>query len=89
MTDIEVFKKFMGWMQMEICKEKVMENGNTVLYFEDSNKQDTELFTKWGYDSFLAGIIFDTEGKMVKGYIDSHVAHSSDNAKLINEIVGY
>jgi hypothetical protein len=85
MTDIEVFKKFMGWMQMEVSKEKQLEDGNTVMEFSDSYKT-TELFTKIGYDGFYAGIIFDKEGNMVKGYIDSHVAHTSKNYDLINKM---
>lgn len=38
MTDIEVFKKFMGWMQMEVSKEKQLEDGNTVMVFSDPSK---------------------------------------------------
>ena len=85
MTDIEVFKKFMEWMQMDVSKEKQLEDGNTVLQFEDKDKK-SEQFTKHGYDQFYAGIIFDKDGNMVKGYIDSHVAYSSANCKLMDKI---
>ena len=85
MTDIEVFKKFMGWMQMEVSKEKQLENGNTVMVFSDPNK-NTELFTKSGYDEFYAGIVFDKDGNMVKGYIDSHVAYTSANCDLMDKM---
>lgn len=85
MTDIEVFKKFMDWMQMEVFKEKQLENGNTVMVFSDSQK-NTELFTTVGYDEFYAGIVFDKDGNMVKGYIDSHVAWTSANCDLISKM---
>ena len=86
MKDIEVFKKFMEWMQMEVSKEKVLEDGNTVMEFRDS-KKNTDQFTKWGYDEFYSGIIFDKEGNMVKGYLDSHVAYGSINYDLINALL--
>ena len=38
MKDIEVFKKFMGWMQMEISKEKQLEDGTIILQFSDKQK---------------------------------------------------
>jgi hypothetical protein len=85
MTDIEVFKKFMGWMQMEVSKEKQLEDGNTVMIFSDPNKT-TEIFTKSGSDEFYAGIIFDKNGNMVKGYIDSHVAYASANCLLMDKM---
>ncbi len=85
MTDIEVFKKFMSWMQMDVSKEKVLENGETVLQFSDNGK-DSELFTKRGYDEFYAGIVYDKDGNMVKGYIDSHVAYVSENCKLMDKM---
>ena len=88
MTDIEVFKKFMSWMQMDVSKEKVLENGNTVLQFSDSYKQ-SELFTKKGHDEFCAGIIFDKDGNMVKGYIDSNTAFPSKNCDLIDNATLY
>lgn len=85
MTDIEVFKKFMKWMQMEVSKEKQLEDGNTVMVFSDTHK-NTELFTKIGYGEFYAGIVFDKDGNMVKGYIDSHVAYVSENCKLMDKM---
>jgi len=85
MTDIEVFKKFMGWMQMEVSKEKQLENGDTVMIFSDTNK-NTELFTKIGYEEFYSGIVFTKDGNMVKGYIDSHVAYTSANCYLMDRM---
>lgn len=85
MTDIEVFKKFMSWMQMEVSKEKQLEDGNTVLQFSDT-QHNTKKFTKTGYDEFYAGIIFDKNGNMVKGYIDSHVTYTSENCKLMDKM---
>lgn len=85
MTDIEVFKKFMEWMNMEVFKEHSLKNGNTVVIYRDP-QMDSELFTKQGYNEFDAGIIFDKNGNMIKAFIDSHVAWSSTNATLIYEI---
>lgn len=85
MTDIEVFKKFMGWMHMEVSKEKQLENGDTVMIFSDTNKK-TELFTKIGYEEFYSGIVFTKDGNMVKGYIDSHVAYTSANCDLMDKM---
>lgn len=86
MTDIEVFKKFMEWMNMEVFKEQQLENGNTVITYRDP-QMDTELFTKQGYNEFDAGIIFDKNGNMIKAFIDSHVAYSSPNCTLIYKIM--
>lgn len=85
MKDVDVFKKFMNWMQMEVSVEKVLDNGNTMLRFSDTNKE-SELFTKRGYEEFDAGIIFDQNGNIVKGYIDSHVAHASNNCTLMDKL---
>lgn len=85
MTDIEVFKKFMEWMKMEVSKEKQLEDGNTVLQFQGNGEQ-TDQFTKRGYDEFHAGIVYDKDGNMLKGYIDSHVVHVSENCKLIDKM---
>lgn len=85
MTDIEVFKKFMSWMQLEIKSEKKLQNGNTILIFEDTGK-DSEMFTKVGYDDFYSGIMFDIHGTIVKGYLDSHVSYESKNCKLLNTL---
>ena len=44
-------------------------------------------FTKTGYDEFYSGAVFDENGKIVKAYIDSHVAYASDNCKEIDKIL--
>ena len=44
-------------------------------------------FTKTGYDEFYAGAVFDENGKILKAYIDSHVAYSSDNCKEIDKML--
>ena len=85
MKDIEVFKKFMEWMQMDVFEEKKLKDGNTVIIFSDP-KKDSEQFTKSGYNEFYAGIIFDDNGNMIKGYIDSHVAYSSKNCDLMDKM---
>jgi hypothetical protein len=85
MTDIEVFKKFMEWMHMEVTEEKQLPDGNTLLIFTDTNK-NSPLFTKVGYSEFDSGIIYDKDGNMVKAYLDSHEAYASDNWYVIREI---
>ena len=86
MTDIEVFKKFMGWMKMDVDRERNFENGDTLLIFSESG-QESEQFTTQGYDDFDAGIFFDKDGNMIKGYIDSHVAYVSTNAKILYKMI--
>ena len=89
MTDRQVFEKVMSWMGMEIYNLKTLKDGDVVVeYIDESNsdgssKTPFDVLTTTGYDEFYAGAIFDPEGNMRKGYIDSHVAYSSDNAKLI------
>ena len=85
MTDIEVFKKFMEWMHMEVTEEKQLPDGNTLLIFTDTHK-NSPLFTKVGYSEFYSGIIYDKDGNMVKAYLDSHEAYVSDNYHVIREI---
>lgn len=85
MTDKEVFEKFMGWMGMKPSKTKTIDK-NTVVRYDDINNYDVR-FTKCGYDEFYAGAIFNENGKMVKAYVDSHVAYTSDNCDKINEIL--
>jgi predicted nucleic-acid-binding Zn-ribbon protein len=85
MTDKEVFEKFMGWMGMKVSKAKDIDN-KVIVEYDDIDNCDVR-FTKCGYDEFYAGAIFDENGKMVKGYVDSHVAYTSDNCDKINEIL--
>jgi len=85
MTDKEVFEKFMGWMGMKVSKAKDIDKQIAVEY-DDTYNCDVR-FTKCGYDEFYAGAIFDENGKMVKAYVDSHVAYTSDNCVIINEIL--
>jgi len=99
MTDIEVFKKFMGWMGMEVAQEKPLPNGNTLMIFDDKYLDDEddedvfppqnseEVFTTCGYDGFEAGILFDKEGNLVKGFLDSHVTDMSKNGRLLDRII--
>ena len=85
MTDKEVFEKFMGWMGMQVCKAKEI-NKEIVVEYEDTCNCEVR-FTKCGYDEFYAGAIFDENGKMINGYVDSHVAHASDNFHKIYKIL--
>lgn len=96
MTDIEVFKKFMGWMGMEVDQEKSLPDGNTLMIFNDNKDFDeeddefppqNEVFTTCGYDGFEAGILFNKEGNLVKGFLDSHVADRSKNGRLLDRII--
>jgi len=87
MTDKETFEKFMLWMGMKPSKTKQVD-GNTVIEYEDIDNCDVR-FTKQGYDEFYAGAIFDDKGKIVKAFIDSHVAYTSKNYDLINKILTY
>ena len=85
MTDKEVFEKFMSWMGMELSAKKNNNNLEAVIY-DDTDKCD-ERFTKQGYDYFFAGAIFDNNGKIVKAYIDSHVAYGSKNRDIISKSI--
>ena len=85
MTDKEVFEKFMAWIGMEPYKTKKIDN-NTAVIYDDIGNCDVR-FTKRGYDEFYAGVMFDENGKILKAYIDSHVAHASDNCKQIDKII--
>ncbi len=85
MTDKEVFEKFMGWMGMKPSKTKTIDK-NTVVRYEDIDNCDVR-FTKCGYDEFYAGVMFDENGKIVKAYIDSHVAYASNNCKEIDKVL--
>ncbi len=85
MTDKEVFEKFMGWMGMKVFKTKDVDKQVVVNYYDIDNCDVR--FTKCGYDEFYAGAIFDENSKMVKAYVDSHVAYTSDNCDKINEIL--
>lgn len=85
MTDKEVFEKFMGWMGMKPSKTKTIDK-NTVVRYDDINNCDVR-FTKCGYDEFYAGAIFNENGKMVNGYVDSHVAFTSGNCDKIDKML--
>lgn len=86
MTDIEVYKKFMSWIGMEIVEQIELENGNILLDYQDKCNNDVR-FTTRGYEEFCSGVIFDKEGNLVKAYLDSHVCGMSENAKLIYNII--
>ena len=81
MTDKEIYERFMLWMGMMPSKTKQVEE-NTVIRYEDIDNCDVR-FTKTGYDEFFAGAVFDENGKIVMAYIDSHIAHVSDNCQEI------
>ncbi|QQV91501.1 hypothetical protein M1M25_gp066 [Tenacibaculum phage Gundel_1] len=80
-TDKETFEKFMGWMGMKASRTKQIKN-HTVVEYEDTDTCD-ERFTKQAYGEFDTGAVFDENGKLLKGYIDSHVAVASSNSSDI------
>jgi len=85
MTDKEIYERFMLWIGMKPSKTKQVEE-NTVIRYDDIDNCDVR-FTKTGYDEFYAGAVFDENGKIVKAYIDSHVAYTSDNCDKIDELL--
>ena len=85
MSDKEVYEKFMSWMGMKLSKTKAFDD-KTVVEYKDTHS-NTDKFTTIGYDEFYSGAIFDKDGNILKGYLDSHVAHLSDNASHINNII--
>ena len=70
---------------MKPSKTKIIDK-NTAIQYDDIGNCDVRC-TKTGYDEFYAGAVFDENGKIVKAYIDSHVAHVSDNCKEIDKIL--
>jgi hypothetical protein len=85
MSDKEVYEKFMSWMGMKLSKTKALGN-KTVVEYRDTHS-NTDKFTTIGYDGFFSGAIFDNDGNILKGYLDSHVAHLSENNKNIDNII--
>ena len=85
MTDKDAFERVMELMGMKPIGEMEVEGGVLVEY-EDA-EINTEQFSTCGYDEFYAGAIFDENGKIVKAYIDSHVAYASDNCKEIDRMI--
>jgi hypothetical protein len=85
MSDKEVYEKFMSWMGMKLSKIKELDN-KTVVEYQDTNT-NTEKFTTVGYDEFFSGAIFDKDGNILKGYLDSHVAHISKNGNEIENLI--
>ena len=85
MTDKQIFEKFMKWMGMRLSKTKTIDK-KTVVQYDDTYHCDVRV-TKTGYEEFYSGAIFDEKGGMVKSYIDSHVAHTSENSDKISEML--
>jgi hypothetical protein len=81
MKDKEIFDAFMSWMGMGIDRQ--MQNGKETIVTYALGAPDDSRFSSVGYDEFWAGAIFDEDGNMIKGFLDSHVCHSSKNCKLI------
>jgi len=86
MKDIEVFEKFMSWIGIKLNNKEMLEDGSTILTYSGYGNHDG-IFTSIGYDEFYTGIHFDKNGTLIKGYLDSHVSHSSKNCKLIDKLI--
>ena len=82
MTDRQIFEHFMAWMGMTQNRSAKNCASNELVKFCDGGDGDPR-FTKCGYDEFYAGAEFDANGVLVRGFLDSHVAHSSVNEKAI------
>lgn len=54
MTDIEVYKKFMSWMGMEISIEMQIDNDYTLIQYNQKEEFDNGKFTTQGYDEFYS-----------------------------------
>ncbi len=88
MTDREVFEKMMSWMGMSVDENATMENGNQIVCYKDDYAEmpiPNSPMSKLGYDEFHAGAEFDGSGRMIRGYIDSHVALTSRNYDTITD----
>ena len=85
MTDKEVFETFMKWMGMKQIETKLVDD-TIVIKYDDSLACDTR-FTTQGYDEFYSGAVFNQDGKMIKGFIDSHVAYSSRNSDEVDRLL--
>ena len=77
MTDRQAFERMMELMGMEIANSKTTPDNKVIITYRDK-EENSEQFTTQGYDEFRAGAIFDSQGKIIKGYLDSHVAYSSE-----------
>lgn len=85
MTDKEIYQAFMKMAGFSINAEMIVDEGKVLLSYEDIH--GGENFTKLGYDEFFSGAIFDKDGNLVMGYLDSHVAFTSSNAKIIDKVI--
>ena len=83
-NDRQAFEIVMEIMGMVVAKRRNVDDGELVIYYD--TYKDSPRFQKCGYDEFCAGAIFDSQGKIVKGYIDSHVAYSSDFRKELDSM---
>lgn len=77
------YVKFMSLLGLELVIEKVIEENQTIVVYEGEGNETASSFTIVGYDEFHSGAIFDKDDKLVKGFLDSHVAYSSENCQEI------
>jgi len=81
MTEREIFETFMSWIGMSV-DHKQREDGFTYVIYHQ-NERGKDCFETLGYDEFYSGAVFNDKGEIKMAYLDSHVAYSSDNSKII------
>jgi len=81
MTEREIFETFMSWIGM-IVEKKAEKDGLTYLIFYQEER-GKDRFETLGYEKFYSGAVFNDKGEIQMAYLDSHVAYSSDNSKII------
>jgi len=85
MTDKEVVIRFLEICGMEVADHNSIIVGGTSFDTPDRLTDGNERFTSIGYDEIDFAFEFDEKGNMLRGAIDSHVAYSSDNFKIIED----
>ena len=90
MTEREIFETFISWMGFKPQDKAPTDDGGVVVVYEAPNSDENKEAPRMscvGYESFWAGAVFSKDGSLVKGYLDSHVAHSSRYSDDIDELI--
>ena len=95
MTEREIFEQFLAWMGFEVTDKIPLDDGAVAIVYDAKNSIENKKETRVscvGYDTFESGAIFSKDGKLVKGYMDSHVYFNSKYAldifKLFDAVKG-